>query len=299
MVVWTMDVDMTEQLKIMPVDPCGQVGQCMASPSSYSSRLHSYQTKTTAYIASIAMSELQAARARDIAIHEKNLPAIENNKLIAAQIIALNEAIGMPKRWSERDRNSRSRYIKTIGHDAGYLTDISREVKTDDGFQSATLTYERMLKTYQEYAEQGKREAEAEVRRAEREKQALIDKRKADIELAAMLLRYELPLDASWSDVLENLRARHQRLDLAVAMAHTRGDWSEGPYRVRGAMDRFTIRDNEDKDIANDVLGCMDDFEDGRVFRDTTWNYTRLFDSVEDKQLVADVQKAMQMAGNE
>jgi len=43
----------------------------------------------------------------------------------------------------------------------------------------------------------------------------------------------------------------------------------------------------------------MDDFEDGRVFRDTTWNYTRLFDSVEDKQLVADVHKAMQMAGDE
>lgn len=289
---------MTEQLKIMPVEPCGQVGQCMASPSSYSSRLQSYGTKTTAYIASIAMRELEAARARDVAVHEKNLPAIENNKLIAAQIVALNEAIGMPKRWSERDRNSRSRYIKTIGHDAGYLTDIAREVKTDDGFQSATLTFDRLLKDYQAYVDQGKRDAEVEARRVELEKQALIDKRKADIELAAMLLRYELPLDASWSDVLENLRARHQRLDLAVAMNRTRNDWNEGPYQVRGAMDRFTIRDNEDKDIANDVLGCMDDFEDGRVFRDTKWNYNRLFDSVEYKQLVADVQKAIQMAGD-
>lgn len=290
---------MTEQLKIMPVEQCGQVGKCMASPQSYSSRINSYGTKTTAMIARRAMSELEAARDIDIAIHEKNLPALENNKVVAAQIIALNEAVGMPKRWSERDRNSRSRYPKTIGHDAGYLTDIAREIKVDDGFALATQQFERMLKEYQAYAEQGQREAQAAERQAERDKQALIEKRKADIELAAILLRYELPIESSWSDVLENLRGRHQRLDLAVAMSQTRGDWSEGPYRVRDAMDRFTIRDNEDKDIANDVLGCMDDFEDGRVFRDTAWSYDRLFASVEDKQLVADVQRAMQLAGDE
>ena len=288
-----------EQLKIMPVEQCGQVGKCMASPSSYGSSMPSYGLKTTDRIAARALIELNAARARDVALHEKNLPAIENNRLVAAQIIALNEAVGMPKRWSERDRNSRSRYPKTIGHDAGYLTDIAREVKVDDGFAYATQQFERMLKEYQAYAEQGQREAQAAERQAERDKQALIEKRKADIELAAILLRYELPIESSWSDVLENLRGRHQRLDLAVAMSQTRGDWSEGPYRVRRAMDRFTIRDNEDKDIANDVLGCMDDFEDGRVFRDTAWSYDRLFASVEDKQLAADVQRAMQLAGDE
>lgn len=290
---------MTEQLKIMPVEQCGQVGKCMASPSSYGSSMPSYGLKTTARIAARALNELNAARARDVALHEKNLPAIENNRLVAAQIIALNEAVGMPKRWSERDRNSRSRYPKTIGHDAGYVTDIAREVKVDDGFALATQQFECMLKKYQAYAEQGQREAQAAERQAERDKQALIEKRKADIELAAILLRYELPIESSWSDVLDNLRGRHQRLDLAVAMSQTRGDWSEGPYRVRGAMDRFTIRDNEDKDIANDVLGCMDDFEDGRVFRDTAWSYDRLFASVEDKQLVADVQRAMQLAGDD
>lgn len=57
-------------------------------------------------------------------------------------------------------------------------------------------------------------------------------------------------------------------------------------------------RDNEDKDIANNVLGCMDDFEDGRVFRDTRWSYDALFASVEDRQMVADVQRAMQLAGD-
>jgi hypothetical protein len=289
---------MTDQLKIMPVEPCGAVGKCMGHPSSYMSSIR-YGEKTTARAAALALQQLETARADDIATHDKNLPAMENNRLIAAQITALNVAVGMPARWSERDRNSRSRYPKTIGHDAGYITDIRRECKTDDGFDAATLTYERLLKSYREYEEQGKRDAELAAQAKEREQAAALEKRKADIELAAMLLRYSLPIESTWADVLEALRSRQQRLDLAVAMSQTRGDWSEGPYRVRGAMDRFTIRDNEDKDIANDVLGCMDDFEDGRVFRDTRWSYDALFASVEDRQLVADVQRAMQLASDD
>lgn len=294
----TLHTNTMTQLKIMPVEECGAIGKCMAHPSSYLSRIQ-YGEKTTARAAALALQDLEAARARDIATHERNLPALENNALVAAQITKLNEAVGMPARWSERDRASRSRYPKTISHAAGYITDIRRECKTDDGFDAATVQYERTLKSYREYEEQGKREAEVAARAKEREQAAALEKRKADIELAAILLRYCLPLESTWADVLENLRGRHQRLDLAVAMAQTRSDWSEGPYRVRGAMDRFTIRDNEDKDIANDVLGCMDDFSDGRVFRDTRWSYDALFASVEDRQLVADVQRAMQLSSDD
>lgn len=291
---------MTDTPKILKVEPCGYVNKCMASPQSYMDRLPSYGgSKTIARAATLALTELEAARARDIALHEANLPALENNKAIAAQIVALNEAIGMPKRWSERDRNSRARYPKTIGHDAGYLTDIAREVKTDDGFEHATLSYTHLKARYDEYAESGKREAEQLERKRAAEKQALIDKRKADMELAGVLLRYELPLESSWDDVLEHLRGKNQRLDLAVAMQQTRGDWSEGAYRVSGALGRFQIETTEDKDIANDVLSCMEDFCDGRVFRDTTWNYDRLFASVEDDQLRIDCQRAAQLAGDE
>lgn len=33
-----------------------------------------------------------------------------------------------------------------------------------------------------------------------------------------MLLRYQLPIESTWSDVLDHLRGKHQRLGLAVAM---------------------------------------------------------------------------------
>lgn len=281
----------------MPVDPCGAIGKCMASPSSYASSMSSYGGKNPKAVAARALQELEAARARDIATHEKNGPALEANRLIAERVTALMTEIGMPTSYSERDRQSRARYPKTIRHEAGYIGDLRRNCPTTDGFELATQTYERMLKEYQAYAVRAQAEFEQAERQRAREAELVVERRKADMELAAMLLRYELPIESSWSDVLEALRGRDQRLDLAVAMSQTRGDWSEGAYRVSSALGRFKIETTEDKDIANDILSCLEDFEDGRVFRDTTWNYSRLFSEAADQQLSADVQKAMSNAG--
>jgi hypothetical protein len=279
-------------LKIMPVERCGAVGKCMASPASYASSFSSWSKPSGGSIAKKALAALEEARAKDVATHEANLPALANNAQIHEAVKAMMDGFGIPLRWSERDLKSRSRYPKTISHDAGYLTDLRREVPISDGFEAATLSYNRLLADYQRYAEAAAREAEQAKRAKEREDTLALEKRRADIELATLILRYELPEHSDWSDVLEALRVRDQRLDLAVAMSLTRGDWSEGFYRVSDAVSRFTIRDDVDKEIINDVLGCMDS-DDGRVFRDTRWNYGELFARAKDQQLAQDVQKAM------
>lgn len=286
---------MAQVLKIMPVELCSAIGKCMSHPSSYASSM-SYGGDKPLAVANKAMQALEVARAKDVATHEANLAAMENNKAVAARVEALMVEIGMPKSWSERDTKSRSRYPKSITHEAGWIGDVRRNCKTDDGFAAVTSAYERMKKEYEAYAEHAKVEAATDADKAQRERDAELAKRKADMELASLLLRYELPIESDWSDILDALCAKDQRLNLAVAMQQTRGDWSEAPYRVRAAMDRFHIETNEDKDIANDVLGCMDDFEDGRVFRDTTWNYGRLFAEAADQQLSADIQRALSMA---
>ena len=285
---------MTTNTAIQLVELCGAIGKCMASPQSYASAMSSYQQTNPRAVAAHALRKLEEARALDIATHEKNLPAIEANKVIAARVECLMAEIGMPTSYSERDRTSRARYPKSITHSAGYIGDLRRHCVTNDNFDTATSTYERLKREYDAYAVRAEAEAAEADRKRQREADAVIERRKADMELAALLLRYELPIESSWEDVLDALRKKNQRLDLAVAMRQTRGDWSEGPYRVRDALDRFTVETTEDKDIANDVLDCLRDFEDGRVFRDTTWNYDRLFASVEDEVLRADCLKALE-----
>lgn len=285
---------MTDTSKIMPVEQCGAVGKCQSNPAGYASYMGSshYRTPSAESVASYAMQQLEEARRKDVETHEKNLPALEVNKAIAARLEAFMAEIGMPRSHSERDTKSRSRYPKNITVTSGWIADMTRHIKVADGFDYATSTYERLKRDYEAYAARAKAEAEAKRNEAQRQADAEKEARRANIELARIVLRYELPEDADWDAVLDALRAKDQRIDLALAMKDTRADWNEGPYRVRYAIDRFTIETDEDKAIANDILDCLRDFEDGRVFRDTTWNYDRLLSSVADQQLVADASTA-------
>lgn len=280
--------------KAMPIEKVGYVGQCQSHPSGYEhSAKVGYSTPTSSRIATYAMQALEVARAKDVEAHEKNVPALAHNKALRERVVAMMKSIGIPDSWSERDFASRSRYPKNKTVSAGYLADLAKHVVVSDGFESATHTYESLKKRYEEYAASAEREAQrAEQERAaaaEREKEA----RRKNLAIASIILRYSLEEDADWPDILEVLCAKDQRLDLAVAMQQTRNDWNEGAYRVSNALDRFVIETTEDKDIANDVLRCLENFDDGRVFRDTTWNYGRLFASVADQQLAADVQTAL------
>lgn len=283
---------MSAALKIMPLEQCGAVGKCMASPQSYASYISAHSTPSIERVAAYAIQALEAARVADVAMHERNLPAIENNAAVRAHVESVMDGVGMPRSWIQRDTKSRSRFPKNIASSAGYLADLARECRTDDGFAAATTTYNNLLSRYREYEASAKVEAErarVAVERADAEK---IAKRKADLALVTIIQRYGLPIESEWSDVLEALRTRDQRLDLAVAMEDVRNDWNEGCGAVEYALSRFVIRNNEDKDIAADVLGCTRDFEDGRVFRDTTWSYGALYASAADQQLAADVQTA-------
>lgn len=291
---------MEPALKVMPVEQCKAMGKMYYSASEFRHRMNNnYREPTMLAVADFALTALEVARKDDVEKHTKNLPAMEMNARVVDHVGTLMKAIEMPDGWSERDLNSRARIPKTIRHSAGWRTDLAKHCAIADGYTAATADYERLKATYTKYREDALRDAEQRKGQADREKAAALAARRADMELAAMLLKYELPIDSEWPDVVDALRGRDQRLDLAVAMEDVRGDWNDGCGAVESALGRFTIRDNEDKDIANDVLGCTRDFEDGRVFRDTTWSYSALYGSVTDRQLVADVQTARSHARNE
>lgn len=280
-------------LKIMPVEACGLVGKCMSSPQSYENEASRFSKAGPERVAALALQRLEEARALDIEAHERNLPAIENNKLVRAAVEEMMTAIGMPKRWSRKDFGRGRRLPKTISEDAGYIGDLIRHVPTDDGFILATATYNSLKARYDEYAADAGRIAE----RLKAEADAAEEKRKAErlvnIEFAKILLRYGLSTDIEWSGVLETLRAKDKHLDLAIAMEDTRGDWSEGYYSVSDAVDRFKLETDRDKEILNDILPQLaSEDHDGRVFRDIRWNYNALYALVEDQQLVADCRLA-------
>lgn len=85
---------------------------------------------------------------------------------------------------------------------------------------------------------------------------------------------------------------RDKYLDLAYAMNATRNDWSQGYWRVEEALARFKEQpqSEQDKAIIADIQSCLDEsWVDGRTFRDTEWNYSRLYEVVK-PELFSDFQ---------
>lgn len=78
-------------------------------------------------------------------------------------------------------------------------------------------------------------------------------------------------------------------IELALSMAKTRGDWSQGFYRVRDAMKNFQPVNDEEVKIAKTINEILEDEDttDGRVFRDFEYNY----DWIYKKKLNKDEQK--------
>lgn len=290
---------MTEGLKIQKLEKVGYVGGCQSSASGYASYMESrWSTPTPEQVAAYALEKLKEARKKDIEAHERNIPLMEINKAVEQKITALMKEVGMPDGWSEVDRKSRARFPKQIRHNAGYISDMVREVPTDDGFAYATSTYERLKTSYTEYADRAKREAEQKRAEAERLRNAEESKRRADMELAAILVRYGLDVMATWRDVVDELRTKDKYLDLAIAGQRVRADWNDGPGEVEDALGRFAVQNARDQEIYDDLSRHLEDFEDGRCFRDTEWSYGALFGLVEDKQLLNDCQLAEQRAGD-
>lgn len=133
---------------------------------------------------------------------------------------------------------------------------------------------------------------EKEKRLKEQEQKRATAKRDELIQLTAIAIRngFEAELSTDPFELMLKLETKDHRLPLAIAMQNARGDFSR-IEDVESVIRDFEPVDETDKAIKADIQECFDEYypDDGRVFRDTEWNYSRIFDLI-DKQLVEDVQ---------
>lgn len=126
----------------------------------------------------------------------------------------------------------------------------------------------------------------------QREREAIERRKEATFAAWEIAKRHNISVDATTDveSVFEALIGKDKYLGLADAMSKTRGDWSEGFWRVEEALRSFAMARTEVVDdlIITDIRECLNsDCEDGRIFRDTEWNYDRLYEMV-DAALLAD-----------
>jgi hypothetical protein len=240
----------------------------------------------TLYHIQKAREALNEAIKLDDQRHQENIENMAFNTAQYDALIRFMDSIGIKKTYSTRDLKSRARYPKYINKTAGYIEDVQRVAAMTDGYDHSVYRRKQLL-TYLDNEEKKIEEANKSREREETSKKL---KREADLAIARIIIKYNLPDDSDWDEIEEHLTQKDKYLGLAANMLAVRGDWNEGCDSVEYALGRFPVETVEDQEIFDNVTKAVDIFHedpDGRVFRDIEYNYSVLFTKV-DPEILAD-----------
>ena len=279
-----MDIEIE---KFRPVTQCKAINNAKTDPTRYNS---SYANATvTLYGIKSAREAAEKARLEDIATHEANISNIEFNKAQRIKITELMTAAGIPSTYKIPDPKSRARFPKMLVKSAGYYEDFMRNSAVADGFEYATTQYENIIGKLKKQ-EDALNLANASMK-VEQEKEKA--RRSDNILLLKLIIKYSLPDDSSWGDVLEHLLDQDKYLKLAYSMYRVRSNWNDGCDPVDSALGEFDNQEytgENDLEISKCVSRAINNFHDdrdGRIFRDCQWNYSDLY-SLVDHELYVD-----------
>lgn len=221
-------------------------------------------------------------------IHAGNIEAIENNQLIVAGISKMMEKFGVNEKYREYDYPSpRSRTKKWVDKSCYWKSEVLKFVPTSDQYNLIKSSIQK----YRDSIIKFETEHHKRIQQIEIEKTKELEKQKEVHLLAQYRVKYELPWDASWPDILDQILAKNKYLCLAYWLERNRGDWTSGYDFAQTGIEAFEVENETDKLIHDEIYDLAynsDGFYDGRCFRDCTWNYSVLYSMVNDENLMAD-----------
>lgn len=271
------------------------IEQCSKITGDLYCDISSYETNTNNYYHSKRspeevlkyVSDLLDGKSKLIEeTHAKNLSSIENNKIVREKLEKLLKSIGIPDSTRQRDHKSRARFPKYISVPAGYKSDIVNIV-ISDGYGNALNDIKRKREQLNTWVDAKKLVVQKE--KEEKEKKELEVKRIRQFGIIAS--RYGLTENDSEHDLLDAILEKDKYLRLGHYLLKNREDWNGGYSYAENGLGGFNIESEEDKLIAADIQGCIDNWDgDGRIFRDTEYNYDHCFSLVKDEQLYKDYQ---------
>lgn len=225
----------------------------------------------------IGKPALDAAYEKSLPIVERNREVYAHNKALADRVTALLKAIKLPQsRVCISNRGLRAKYVE-----AGWQKSVDA-IPLNCGWGKLERQYRERLESVKRQQEEAERKRQQEAYAREKEE------KRVQSRVVAKLVAKDLGVDADgWDHVFSEILSRNKYLALADAGLKTRGNWSDGPYRVREALRSFTVDDSQDKAIKDCYESELSDWcGDGRIFRDFEWNYDRLFEMAKQKDPV-------------
>lgn len=212
--------------------------------------------------------------------HELNIPIIENNLKVYEQAIKFMQDLGLSKSESYQKR----RYGKTYSRTAEWVNSINSMIPTTDNFISCESAYKSRIYSLDNIEQKIKNENYRIEQKAKKEQEKKVQEVK--------LIKFGLELKEKFKDLLDEIYTasyfrnfllnKDKFLCLAYAMESTRNDWNDGCYAVEDKLYLLDQSIELEKKIYNELQELCSDFEDGRCFRDCQYNYSVLYDMVDE-----------------
>ncbi len=254
---------------------------------SYSSYIKERPLKDYARTVEVAKKHVEYWLEKARQIHDANAESITNNLAVVESIKLMMENLGIRETYKvHRYKTKRSRYKTEFTERAGWSSDVARCIPRSDGFRDFENQCKRQLERIEEWAKKQRASLyaqECEEKRKQSEQEQVMQR-------AVIIARYNVPSDLQDDDSLfEFLLNQDKYLKLAHKLLCIRNEFSYGYKYAKYAIDEFEATGDVDENIVADINECIDNWDgDGRVFRDTTWNYNAIFTLVKDAQLHAD-----------
>ncbi len=233
----------------------------------------------------VTEEEVNRLYQEDLEIIKENEKAAANNAEIYNTLCSIFKNLGF------RDTELRlpsPRAYKKVSCTAGWLESI-KSIRTSTGAAQVHEYYKTMMARIAEQKKKDEQERVAKQRQIEAE-----EKKKE-------LLKYIVTLEAKYGDTFSSayaakqfLLAKDKYLRLAYYLEKNRGDWSDGADYARTGLREFPIETDTDRQIHDEIADIISDFEDGRSFRDCTWNYSVLY-GMADETIRTEFQKLMEL----
>lgn len=215
--------------------------------------------------------------------HEENIPLIEENKRVFAQIVSMIENAGIASSSTSLGKKG----FKTVKYP--WVVELQSKVSFDDLWCDCERHHNYLMEKNEVYIVEERKKRFADE---EKEKQRIKYESKIKT-LAVLSHKYGV---SDFDFVLESILNKCKYLYLAHAMKKTRDDWRDGCYMVEKALNSFNVESDTDNNICRTISDLVNNWGgDGRVFRDCEYNYDILYAMV-DKDLLADYNDIIELS---
>lgn len=234
------------------------------------------------------IDKIQVLIKLDESISVQNNIIINNNKEKHDKIMTFFKRIKLPEK-TKVVHSTRARYPKTTWEEASWIKEIRAAYPVYDNWNTILTSYNEKIKFLTKY----EHDKNAYLVQQENIKTKENNKNKHIAILAGINIKYQLsipPECLNAQEVLHKIILLNKYLYLGHYLNKNRNDWNDGHRSADVGLRyfNFQLMIGDDSLISEDIQDCINNWDgDGRVFRDTKYNYSVLFSMVE-KELIND-----------